>query len=298
MNCWLRTIGGQDKFVGDHLWRKERSKMARISTVLYVVIALGLPPLANSEIKIDGCFNPDQEEYTIGYNVNLNVEGVDLVDDMGQLWYHYDYDPQLKKKCLSVVFVQPLTLVDNSYGANSIGWGQDAPSEKNHNFKDLKGSDKARFTIADDSGNVVFDFTLDYISEIDQDEGKGKDKGTGAYGSLGVAGGDGEVHSGDADALLAWGTSLDYNFNSLGHVLTQDSPATDPDYENSEFPGWVFEVMYEFRIDGDVLGGYPLGGVTIPIVHDSPNKIGNNKVHPEIGELIEVEDGDCGNGHE
>ena len=41
-----------------------------------------------------------------------------------------------------------------------------------------------------------------------------------------------------------------------------------------------------------MLGGNPLGGVTIPIVHDSPNKIGNNKVHPEIGELIEVEDDD------
>ena len=274
--------------------------MARISTVLYVVIALGLPPLANSEIKIDGCFNPDQEEYTIGYNVNLNVEGVDLVDDMGQLWYHYDYDPQLKKKCLSVVFVQPLTLVDNSYGANSIGWGQDAPSEKNHNFKDLKGSDKARFTITDgsDAGNVVFDFTLDYISEIDQgkDKGKGKDEddGSGEYGSLGVAGGNGEVHTGDAAYLLEWSTSLDYNFNTLGHVLTEGSPAADDEYSivDSAYSDWVFEVVYEFRVDGDVLGGNPLGGVTVPIVHDSPNKIGNSKVHPEIGELIEVEDDD------
>ncbi|MBL7189191.1 MAG: hypothetical protein ISS70_22920 [Phycisphaerae bacterium] len=89
--------------------------MVRISTVLYVVVALGLPPLANSEIVIDGCFNPD-EEYTIGYQVNLNVEGVGLVDATGELWYHYDYDPGLEKYCLSVVFVQPLTLVDNSYG--------------------------------------------------------------------------------------------------------------------------------------------------------------------------------------
>ena len=282
MNCWLRTIGGQDKFVGEYLWRKERSKMVRIATVLYVVVALGLPPLANSEIKIDGCFNPDQEEYTIGYNVNLNVEGVDPVEEKGKLWYHYDYDLTCKKYCLSVAFVQPLTLVDNSYGANSIGWGEDSPSGENHNFKDLKGSDKARFTITDDSGNVVFDFTLDYISEIDQDKDKGKDKGSGAYGSLGLAGGDGEVHEGDADYLLDWGTSLDYNFNDndLGRVLTENSPAADD-------ADWVFEVIYEFKVDGAVLGGRPLGGVTVPLVHDSPNKIGKNKVYPEIGELIE-----------
>jgi hypothetical protein len=180
-------------------------------------------------------------------------------------------------------------LVDNSYGANSIGWGEDAPSEEDHNFKDLKGSDKARFAITDDSGNVVFDFTLDYISEIDQD--KGKDKGSGVYGSLGVAGGEGEVHTGDAAALLDWSTSLDYNFNSLGHELTEDSPTSDEDYtENPDFPGWVFEVIYEFKIDGAVLGGKPLGDVTIPIVHDSPNKIGKNRVYPEIGDLIDVED--------
>jgi len=274
--------------------------MVRISTVLYVVVALGLPPLANSEIVIDGRYDPD-EDYVIGYDVNLNVEGViDPVEEKGKLWYHYDYDPGSQKYCLSVVFVQPLMLVDNSYGANSIGWDEDAPSAKNHNFKDLKGSDKARFTITDgsDAGNVVFDFTLDYISEIDQgkDKGKGKDEddGSGEYGSLGVAGGNGEVHTGDAAYLLEWSTSLDYNFNTLGHVLTEGSPAADDEYSivDSAYSDWVFEVVYEFRVDGDVLGGNPLGGVTVPIVHDSPNKIGNSKVHPEIGELIEVEDDD------
>lgn len=266
--------------------------MARISTVLYVVAVLGLPPLANSEIVIDGRYDPN-EDYVVGYEVNLNVEGVvDPVEEKGELWYHYDYDPQLKKKCLSVVFVQPLTLVDNSYGANSIGWGEDAPSGENHNFKDLKDYDKARFTITDVSGKVVFDFTLDYISEIDQE---GKDEGSGAHASLGVAGGDGEVHSGDAAYLLAWGTSLDYNLNELEHVLTEDSPATDPDYtENPAFPGWVFEAVYEFRVDGAVLGGKPLGGVAVPLVHDSPNKIGKNKVYPEIGDLIEEEDDNWG----
>ncbi len=75
------------------------------------------------------------------------------------------------------------------------------------------------------------------------------------------------------------GTSLDYNFNTLGHVLTENSPATDEDYtENSEYAGWLFEVLYEFKIDGDVFGGKGLGDITIPLMHVSPNKIAGNKV--------------------
>ena len=74
--------------------------------------------------------------------------------------------------------------------------------------------------------------------------------------------------------------------------MTEDSPASDEDYaDNPDFPGWVFEVIYEFKVDGAVLGGKPLGGVTVPIVHDSPNKMGKNKVYPEIGDPI-------GNGDE
>ncbi len=76
--------------------------MVRISTVLYVMVALGLPPLANSAIKIDGRYGPD-DDYVIGYEVNLNVEGVGPVEEEGELWYHYDdLDPVLGKPCLSV----------------------------------------------------------------------------------------------------------------------------------------------------------------------------------------------------
>ena len=44
--------------------------------------------------------------------------------------------------------------------------------------------------------------------------------------------------------------------------------------------GWIFEVIYEFKIDGSVLGGN--SNFYIDIVHDSPNKIGKNKVYDDL----------------
>lgn len=254
--------------------------MVKITTILYVLVVLGaLPALANAVPTIDGHFDP-AEGYSVGYWVKLEVEGGkktgNIPADDGELWLYQN----ATSGDLFVNFTQPLTLVDNSYGDNAIGWGKGvAPSGKNHEFKDLKGSDKARFSISDGAENVVFDFTLDYITASNQ--------APSGFASLGATGGDGKVHSGSADSLLAWGTSLDYNFNTLGYVLTKDSPATDEDYtENPNFPGWLFEITYEFRVDGSLFAENGFGGLTIPIVHDSPNKIGKNKVYPQVDGVI------------
>lgn len=256
-----------------------KTVISKVSILCVAIVLSGLPTIVNAGPTIDGRFDPT-EGYSEGYWVKLEVEGGkktgNIPADDGTLWLYQD--PHTLD--LFANFTQPLTLIDNTYGANSIGWGKNvAPSGKNHKFEDLKGSDKAQFTITDGSGEMVFDFTLDYISEIA--------KGSGSYESLGAIGGDGKVHSGSADSLLAWGTSLDYNFNTLGHVLTQDSPATDQDYtKNVDFPGWVYEITYEFQIDGGLFTNNGFGTLTIPIVHDSPNKIGKNKVYPEVNEVI------------
>ena len=52
------------------------------------------------------------------------------------------------------------------------------------------------------------------------------------------------------------------------------------DPENPDYPGWIFEVGYELRIAGSAFGPDGLGEVSIAVVHDSPNKIGGNKVYP------------------
>ena len=98
-----------------------------------------------------------------------------------------------------------------------------------------------------------------------------------------MTGGDGEVNIGSASAVNAFGTSLDYNLNALGHSsFTTDSPLSVPDYTDPpSAPGWVFEVIYELQVDGSLFAASGLGDVTVPLVHDSPNKIDKNKVYPE-----------------
>ena len=134
-----------------------------------------------------------------------------------------------------------------------------------------------QFLFTDGLGNVVLDFELDYFAEI----------GTG-YGTPGVEGKDGKVITGSAASLLEWGTSLDYNFNTLNHdTFTTHSPLTDADYSDpASAPGWVFEVVYELKVDGDVFGTNGFGDVTMPVVHNSPNKIGKNKAFTEENPVV------------
>ena len=249
----------------------------RVALFRAVLAATGLAAiLAASEACggpiIDGRFDP-AEGYTWGRSFDLAVEKSSTVVSGGQLWFHLD--PATGD--VSVAFIQPLTLIDNTYGATAIGWGKGtAPSGKNHNFRDLVGSDKAQFRFTDAAGKAVLDVFVDYISRTRN--------GRGTYASLGVTGGNGEVNVGAAADVLAWGTSLDYNFNTLGFVLTHDSPATDDAYtENPDFAGWVYEVIYEVRVSGNLFGAAGFGDVTVPMVHDSPNKIGKNKVFPDGG---------------
>lgn len=250
-----------------------------IVPVVYIVSCL-MPGWAGAVPIVDGRFDP-AEGYTSGSWVKLSLwdgKGTVVSADDGMLWTYRDSD----NGDLYVNFVQPVTLIDNTYGDNSVGWVKNvAPSGKHHNFDDLLESDQAQFTILDGDDNVLLDFVFDYIS-------RDKDRPSG-YGSLGAAGRDGEIIVGDESYLLAWGTSLDYNFNDLGYVLTHDSPATDSDYtENPEYPGWLFEVSYEFKIGGGLFSQADFGEVEIPIVHHSPNKIANGKINTSIdGEVPE-----------
>jgi len=242
-----------------------------ILATIVTLISSSSVSFANNYITpvVDGRFDPD-EGYTENYNFSLEIEQKNIPGsnsekseavtvDNGSLWF----TQHPVNGDLFVNFTLPLSLVDNTYGQNSIGWGKDAAlSGKNHNFEDLIESDSARFRIFDKEENKLIDFSLDYFPDNTKR---------------------GNMHFGSMASLLDWGTSLDYNFNSLGYELTEDSPATDNDYtENPDFPGWVFEVTYEFQIDGTLFEQNGPGDLTVPIIHASPNKIGQNKLSPEL----------------
>lgn len=233
--------------------------MKFLITVFSLIVVLHICTPAEALPVIDGRFDPN-EGYTTGYTVGFTVRKTGPITERGQLWLHQDP----LSRDLSIAFTQPLALVDNTYGKNEIGY------RKHHNFGDLLGSDKAQFTIYGADNKPILDFVLDYISK----EGS-------SYRSQGVEGRDGEMLLGEKSAVTAWGTSLDYNFNTLGFVLTDKSPATDGNYTpNPDYPGWLFEVTYEMRIAGAVFDDTGFGGVSIPIVHDSPNKKGKNQIYP------------------
>ena len=164
------------------------------------------------------------------------------------------------------------TFVDNTYGTNAIGWdGCGGKKDKSgHKFSDLTGSDKLQLALYDGTSTTkVMEFKIDYITA----------SGSG-YQTLGVSGGDGGWISGSVPGILSnFKTSLSENFNTLGYVLTTNSPATNASYvPNAAYPNWIYDVWYEVTVKTGA--GTPFSsGVVRPLitsVHASPSKTCNN----------------------
>jgi len=230
---------------------------------------------------IDGRFDPT-EGYTNGHSVILEVENPGGGDPItapseGEFWY------RVENNDLYVAFIQPTDLVDNSYGENSIGWGKNiAPSGKNHNFKDLLGSDKAQFQFKNDENEIALDFTLDYLYEAD-----------GGYSSGFGGGKDSDVAVGSESGIPEAATSLEYNWHegdtNYSSYFGKDADSPVASYEE---PGdWLYNAIYEFKVDGDASGlnfsNFSIDKLKIALVHDSPNKINGNKVYPNINGSIQ-----------
>ncbi|MET0284235.1 MAG: hypothetical protein ABW352_07185 [Polyangiales bacterium] len=196
------------------------------------------------------------------------------------------------------------SFVDNTYGANAIGWGDTAtldpvqdppkmpgkgmmpgkkpmggPGGKGHTFKDLVGSDHAEFKLTDASGVLRSHFKADYISES-----------TGArsgYASLGVNGGDGKMIAGSASDVVAVQSSLERNLNACGlGNFTTDSPATDSVYTaNAAAVNWDYRVIYDVWVRKSAFGAAGFGNASVDFVHASPSK--------KDGSTVEVTPGEC-----
>ena len=189
---------------------------------------------------------------------------------------------QASGNAVYVVLAIDKDFVDNTYGANKVNWGT-----KSHNFSDLVGSDHAQFWGYNASDTKVLDFDLDYLTA--------KSGTPSGYASLGVSGGDGGMNLGSAAHILQWGTSLAYSLNSTGYCsggncsglgtnLLVDSPATDSFYTpNPTYPDWIFDVIYEVKIDVAAFGANGFGAIEVPYIHASPSKLGTNTIYAEPG---------------
>jgi hypothetical protein len=177
--------------------------------------------------------------------------------------------------------------VDNTYGDTRVGY------TTGHSFKDLWESDKCEMVVLNAQGEVVFDLSIDYISQ-DPDADCG-------WASLGPFGGDGGIKVGDPDAILHWETSLSKNLNERGYCdYLENSPATDENCTpNPDAPDWDFRVVYDIWIARSAFDPVGFGSAYMSEVHASPSKRGPGQnvvqVQPEPCEGCEDVDG-CGGG--
>jgi len=172
--------------------------------------------------------------------------------------------------------------VDNTYGTSAHGW------MRNHNFKDLVGSDHAEVQMFDAAGGLTLEFDLDYIS-VDANAPCG-------YSCLGVDGGDGKMLVGDRAAILGWSSSLDRNLNERGYCLTTDSPITDDNCTpDPAAPEWDFRVVYEVWVALSAFDPNSFGSAYMSFVHASPSKAADNTIDTVPGECpcTEIDPNDC-----
>ncbi len=150
--------------------------------------------------------------------------------------------------------------VDNTYGANAIGWGT-----RGHTFKDLWHSDHVALGILNGAGDTVFSGKLDLISA--------STKAKSGFACLGPFGGEGAIYKGNASDIVSFGNSLDDNMNYFGYNLQTDSPETDETFKvNPDYPYWQYYVVYRLSIKRSAFGTSGFGMATMTSVHASPSK--------------------------
>jgi hypothetical protein len=225
-----------------------RSKKGRTHTFLFAFLSVNLllASLTGTAQSGEACF------------ANQNVPG--------QVWAHAVWTTN-PNQTITVRMYLSKNYVDNTYGNNAIGW------PGGHTFNQLVGSDNLGWSFKDANGVVRLAFKQDYISASNAFPS--------GYGTLGF-GGDGDSPTvGSASDVVSFKTSLDKNFNDYGYVLTQNSPATDPNYTpNPQYPNWIYDVWYEVTIKQSAFGAAGFGTPSIASVHASPSKTNNSTVIP------------------
>src|SRR5262249_39255972 len=94
-----------------------------------------------SAVTVDGVFTAS-DNYQHVQNISFQLSDGTILPNTGILAWSVDQSGNVY-----AAFVQPLSINDNTYGTNAIGWGSKA-----HKFSDLTGSDKAEFDFTNAAG--------------------------------------------------------------------------------------------------------------------------------------------------
>jgi hypothetical protein len=227
--------------------------ISAVFSAMVFVEAIFLATSALSTPIMDGVYTAG-EGYT--YSSDFSVDGI----EGGSLYLSKDGDD------LYGALIMPWNYVDNSYGANSVGWAHTDddgnvkydkngdPKLKVHKLKDLENSDMAQINIGDTT--YEFDYYGSDTSAIES-----------------IAGG-------------SYKTSLAHNYGLYGgsgmfdDLKSSSSPETQG-YDSyvlsgtgTNFDQWAFEGIYEFKLDGVAGGNFNFDNVTLGDVHASPSKLG------------------------
>ena len=237
----------------------------KIRFVMCIIAITVLNMVAVSSVSalpiINGRFDGVGEGYTSGGSVGFGLSDGGIAT--GELWTAQD----AATGDVFLAFIQPLTLVDNSYGANSIGWGSNK-----HRFQDLLNSDSAQIKFTDMTGDTALD--IDYV------HGFGSKKDKPPFRSGGVTDGEGDVNEGSESDVIKVATSLEYNYEIFGLSNPElfgkdsDSPEAGANYNvtDAALADWLFEVVYEVQVSGDVFGDKGFDEAMLVVVHDTPHK--------------------------
>lgn len=162
------------------------------------------------------------------------------------------------------VYTQSRSIVDNTYGANAVGYTSP------HRFDHLLRSDNAEFSLTNGDGDEVMYLIVDYLHEFDTSVYPS------GYGTAGVLGGDGAIPLGDPAHVLYVTTSLTENLNQSPayYGYTVDSPP-EPD------TNWDYFSRYTVIVDAAAFGDSGFGSVDVVRQHNSPAKDDRESVDPE-----------------
>lgn len=175
--------------------------------------------------------------------------------------------------------------VDTVYGecSTETGWG-----EKGHKFGDLVGSDHTELMLYNCDDELSMHFKVDFIT-ANTDSACG-------FANLGVTGGDGEVFVGNAEDVLAVGTSIDRNLNGCGYCDDElgatgmmggkpggeqpqsPCPSAEGYAPSDEAPEWDFRMVYELWVSADAFGDSGFCRPDIESVHASPAKASSDTI--------------------